>query len=221
MLDDSDTTRRHKKRSSFRKNNKECTERCRTEERFASKGGVWNRQQERVAATLWFERRTDFNSTARNYRRLGSESEGNAPNSVRRGFLDPSKIVNRDMSKITENAVDGRNDAFGNLLPETSLKHHMAQLSDFQDEETLMQHHGKSLGVKVDQTPKCHPEMAGEEAEHSWAGAKGFHCRLPLSEKKSKAKLGEPVSRCVDSEQVLTAARQQRFSTGARECMVA
>jgi hypothetical protein len=89
-----------------------------------------------------------------------------------RGFLDPSKIVNRDLSKITECAVDGRNDAFGNLLPETSLRCHMAQLSDFQDEETLMQHHRKSLGVKVDQTPKCHPEMAGEGVEHPWAGAR-------------------------------------------------
>jgi hypothetical protein len=58
------------------------------------------------------------------------------------------------------------------------LKHHMAQHSDFQDKETLMQHHGKSPGVKVDQTPKCHCKMAGEGLEHSWARAKGFHCRL-------------------------------------------
>jgi hypothetical protein len=32
-----------------------------------------------------------------------------------------------------------RNDAFGNLLPETSLKHLMAQLSHFQDKEMPMQ----------------------------------------------------------------------------------
>jgi hypothetical protein len=138
-----------------------------------------------------------------------------------RGFIDPSKIVNRDISKITEYTVDGRNDAFGNLLPETSLKHHMAQLSDFQDEETLMQHHGKSLGVKVDRTPKCHPEMAGEGVEYSWAGAKGFYCRLPLSEKRSKAKFREAVTRCLDSELVLTMARQRMFSRRAREYMVA
>jgi hypothetical protein len=100
-----------------------------------------------------------------------------------RGFLDPSKIANRDPSKITEHAVDGRNDAFGNLLPETTLRHHMAQLSDFQDEETLMQHHGKSLGVKVNQMTKCLPKVAGEGVEHAWAGAKSFCRRLPLSEK--------------------------------------
>jgi hypothetical protein len=128
------------------------------------------------------------------------------------GFLDPSKIVNRDPSKITEHTVDRRNDAFRNLLPETSLRCHMARLSDFQNNETLMQHHGKSLGVKVDQTPKFHPEMAGEGVEHSWAGAKGFCRRLPPSEKRSKAKFRKAVSRCIDTEQVLTAGRERMFT---------
>jgi hypothetical protein len=130
------------------------------------------------------------------------------------GFLDPSKIANRDLSKITECTVDGRNDAFGNLFPETSLRCHMAQLSDFQDEETLMQHHGKSLGVKVDQTPKCHPEK--EWSTH------GLEQRvLPLSGKRSKAKFRKAASRCIDTEQVLAAARQRMFSRRAREHMVA
>jgi hypothetical protein len=115
--------------------------------------------------------------------------EGKAKGSLQilfeRGFVDPTKIVDRDLKKVTEYTVDGRNDAFGNLLPESSLKHLMAQLSDFQDEETLMQYHGRTLGVKVDRTPKCHPEMAGEGVEYSWAGAKGFYRRLPLSKKRS------------------------------------
>jgi hypothetical protein len=97
----------------------------------------------------------------------------------------------------------------------------MAQLSDFQDKETLMRHHGKSLGVKVDQMPKCHPEMAGEGVEQAWAGAKGFCRRLPLSEKRSKAKFRKAVSRCIDTEQVLTVARQRRFGRRARGCIVA
>jgi hypothetical protein len=97
-------------------------------------------------------------------------------------------------TSLVSNAVDGRNDAFGNLLPETSLKRFiMAQPSDFQDEETLMQRHGRSMGVKVDQTPKGipkwqakHPKVAGEDVDRSWAGAKDFcHC-LPLSETISK-----------------------------------
>jgi hypothetical protein len=84
-----------------------------------------------------------------------------------------------------------------------------------------MQHHGKSLGVKVDRTPKCHPKMAGEGVEHAWAGAKGFCRCLPLSEKRSKAKFRKAVSRCINTEQVLTAARQRMFSRRAREHMVA
>jgi hypothetical protein len=98
----------------------------------------------------------------------------------------------------------------------------MAQLSDFQDQETLMQHHGKSLRVKVDRTPKCHPGLAGEGVERAWAGAKGFYCRrLPLSEKRSKVKFRKAVSRCIDTEQVLTAARHRMFSRRSREHLVA
>jgi hypothetical protein len=53
--------------------------------------------------------------------------------------------------------------------------------------------------------------MAGEGVECSWAAAKGFYRRLPLSEKRS----------CLDSELVLTMARQRMFSRRAREHMVA
>lgn len=129
--------------------------------------------------------------------------------------------MNRELSKITEYSADGRNDDFGNLLPETSLKHLMAHLSDFQDEETLMQYHGRCLGVKVDRTPKCHPEMAGEGVEYNWAAAKGFYRRLSLFEKRSKAKFREAVTRCLDTDNVLTVSRQRMFSRRAREYMVA
>jgi hypothetical protein len=130
-----------------------------------------------------------------------------------RGIIDPTQI-----SKYT---VDGRNDVFGNLIAETSLKHLMEQLSDFQDEETLMQYHGRRLGVKVDRTPKCHPEMAGEGVEYDWAAAKGFYRRLPICEKRSKAKFRESVTRCLDIQDVLTIERQRMFSRRAREYMVA
>jgi hypothetical protein len=62
-----------------------------------------------------------------------------------RGHIDPSKIA--------EYTVDGRNDAFGNLIPETSLRHLMEQLSDFQDEETLLQYHGRYFFVLWQFTP--------------------------------------------------------------------
>jgi hypothetical protein len=97
----------------------------------------------------------------------------------------------------------------------------MEQLSDFQDEETLLQYHSRMLEVKVDQTPKCHPEMAGEGIEYSWAAGKGFYHQLPLSEKRSKAKFHESVTRCLDIQDVLTIERQRMFSRHARKYMVA
>jgi hypothetical protein len=120
------------------------------------------------------------------------------------------KIVNRDLSKLRRWTVDGRNDAFGNLLP---LKCHMAQLSDFQDEETPTQHHGKSLGVKVEQTPKRCPKVAGERVQHSWARAKGFHRHLPLSEKCRKQNSMRP---CQDVliQNLFSPQRDSRCSAG-------
>jgi hypothetical protein len=44
-----------------------------------------------------------------------------------------------DPTGMSEYTINGWNDAFGNLIAETSLRHLMEQLSDFQDEETLMQ----------------------------------------------------------------------------------
>ena len=130
-----------------------------------------------------------------------------------RGFINPNRM--------NEYTVDGKNDAFGNHVTDTSLKYLMEQLSDFQDEETLLQYHGRKLGVKVDRTPKCHPEMAGEGVEYDWACAKNVYRRLPLKEKKTKAKFRESVSKCLDTQSVLTFERQRMFSRRARQYMVA
>jgi hypothetical protein len=51
----------------------------------------------------------------------------------------------------------------------------MDQLSDFQDEETLLQYHGRKIGAKVDRTPKCHLEMAGEEYGWFCTALQSFH----------------------------------------------
>ena len=96
-----------------------------------------------------------------------------------RGFIDPAK-------KKEDYTVDGKKDAFGNVIEETSLKHFMSLLTDFIAEETLLQYHGRLLGVKVDRTPKCHPEIAGEGIEYDWGCAKGFYRRLPISGKKQR-----------------------------------
>ena len=105
-----------------------------------------------------------------------------------RGFIDPTK-------KKEEYTVDGRKDRFGNVIRESSLKHLMSLLTDFIAEETLLQYHGRLLGVKVDRTPKCHPEIAGEGIEYDWGCGKGYYRRLPLAAKKTKTKFRESVKK--------------------------
>jgi hypothetical protein len=67
-----------------------------------------------------------------------------------RGCVDPAIEPMRAESFCTN---DGKKDAFGNLIPGTSLKTMMSSLIDFVQEETLLQHHGKALGVIVDRSP--------------------------------------------------------------------
>ena len=73
-----------------------------------------------------------------------------------RGFIDP-EIEPAKAEGFYSN--DGKKDAFGNLIPGTSLRKMMSSLIDFINEETLLQYHGKTLGVLVDRSPKCHPKL--------------------------------------------------------------
>jgi hypothetical protein len=131
-----------------------------------------------------------------------------------RGFIDPAK-------KKEDYTIGGKKEALGNIDPETSLKRLMSLLTDFIQEETLLQYHGRLLGVKVERTPKCHPEIAGEGIEYDWGCAKGVYRRLPISEKRSKKKFGESVQKAMDSTEVLTIERRRLFSKRAREYMLA
>ncbi len=131
-----------------------------------------------------------------------------------RGFVDPLK-------KKEDYTLQGKKDAFGKVNPETSLKHLMSLLTDFIEEETLLQYHGRLLKVKVVRTPKCHPEIAGEGIEYDWGCGKGFYRRLPLSAKKTKIKFRESVKKSLDMNKVLTIQRRRLFSKRAREYMVA
>ncbi len=97
----------------------------------------------------------------------------------------------------------------------------MSSLIDFIQEETLLQYHGRLLGVKVERTPKCHPEIDGEGIEYDWGCAKGVYRRLPISEKRSKIKFRESVEKSMHSTEVLTIERRQLFSKRAREYMLA
>ena len=63
--------------------------------------------------------------------------------------------------------LNGRQDAFGILRKETSLKFLMSNCQDSEEEESLFQSMGRAMGVIVDRTPKCHCEVAGEGIEYS------------------------------------------------------
>jgi hypothetical protein len=80
----------------------------------------------------------------------------------------------------------------------------MSLLTDFIEEETLLQYHGRLLKVKVVRTPKYHPEIAGEGIEYDWGCGKGFDRRLPLCAKKTKIKFRESVKKSLDMNKVLT-----------------
>jgi hypothetical protein len=67
----------------------------------------------------------------------------------------------------------------------------MSLLMDFIEEETLLQYHEKALGVIVDRTLKCHPEVAGEGIEYNWDCLKGKYHRLPLADKGKKERMKE------------------------------
>ena len=131
-----------------------------------------------------------------------------------RGFIDPEVEPTKAEGFYTN---DGKQDAFGNLIPGTALRMMMSQLIDFIQEETLLQHHGKTLGVIVDRSPKCHPEVAGEGIEHSWGCAEG-KCRcLPLSDERRKENFRNSVRQCMDRSEVLTVERQGALSKRARQ----
>lgn len=67
--------------------------------------------------------------------------------------------------------MNDKNDAFGNHgLDARTLEYLTEQLSDFKDEYTLLQYHGR----KVDRTPKCDLKMAGKGVEYDWAFGKMF-----------------------------------------------
>ena len=67
-----------------------------------------------------------------------------------------------------------------------SIKKLLKLQSDFVNELTLLQFHAKRIGVEVDRTPKCHPEIAGEGIEYAWALSKLSYRRAPLSKKRNR-----------------------------------
>ena len=84
----------------------------------------------------------------------------------------------------------------------------------------MLQHIGNELGINVDRTPKCHPEMAGEGIEYSWGCGKNHYRALPIADKKSKANFLANVRKCTSRDDAHISLKGVRlFSKRARSYM--
>jgi hypothetical protein len=130
-----------------------------------------------------------------------------------RGWIDGNR-PRKDYSKL------GTKDSMGLIRSGTSLLDLVANCSDFENEETMLQTKGQEMGVFVDRTPKCHCELAGEGIEYSWGCAKNLYRRQPLKTKRGKSNFRATVRQCF-SREVITIDRVRLFSQRARAYMLA
>ena len=71
----------------------------------------------------------------------------------------------------------------------TSLRNIMGLCSDFINEEGMLQHLGRNIGVIVMLTPKCIAEMAGKGIEYMWACSKAYYRGLTLCQQGEEKKI--------------------------------
>ena len=74
----------------------------------------------------------------------------------------------------------------------------------FINEITLLQYYGSLLGITVDCTPKCYPELANEGIEYAWTIAKLYYRRMPLDKKRTKAGFKNLLMESLDPMKVLS-----------------
>ena len=123
-----------------------------------------------------------------------------------RGWLDPDHIHLY--------SSEGKKNANPNLTHPAdptgcnySIQAMMNKQRDFVNELTLLQYHGQKLGVVIDCTPKCHPEIAGEGIEYLWGLAKFWYRRAPIAKKQSKDSFRKLVCSATDGNTVLNLHR--------------
>ena len=101
-----------------------------------------------------------------------------------------------------------------------SLRELMKLQEDFAEEITLLQFHGQQMGVIIDRTPKCHPEIAGEGIEYAWGISKLIYRRAPMIKKRNKEKFVELVRECTNPVSSLSIERICSCSKKARSYMI-
>ena len=129
-----------------------------------------------------------------------------------RGFINTEQGAKQAYNSYS---ISGFKDQFGNRRLDTSLKELISCLRDFEEEETMLQSIARQLGVRVDRTPKCHCELAGEGIEYAWACAKNKYRSILLENKKGKENFITSVRLCTSTD-VLTRERVKKFARRAR-----
>ena len=109
----------------------------------------------------------------------------------------------------------------GQKIPGTSLKSIIKNLPDFKEEITLLQHRANQLNVRLECSPKYHPEIAGEGIEYCWGVSKNTYRSYPLVEKKERKKFRQSVTKSLCNETVITKERARLFSRRQRRYMLA
>ena len=125
-----------------------------------------------------------------------------------RGWIDPNNIK--------QYTADGKKI---NGKVEFSIRALMKQQQDFMGEVTLLQYHAKQMGVSLDRTPKCHPEIAGEGIEYAWAIGKLHYRQSPIKDKRSKSSFWDLVRKSTDPSGELNIDRIRLCSKKARSYM--
>jgi hypothetical protein len=92
-------------------------------------------------------------------------------------------------------------------------------LLEFEEEESLLQSMGCSMGVIIDHTPKCHCEFAGEGIKYGWGCSKNEYQGKPINAKWKKEQFRDTARACLSRD--MPTERVQNFSTRVRAYMLA
>ena len=131
-----------------------------------------------------------------------------------RGLIDANNLKRYGV-------LTGKKDDLGTVDHNTSLQHIMGMCFDFLNEEGMMQHIAKEIGVVGLLMSKCHAELAGKGVEYYlWACAKGAYRNMTLCQKKGKDNFKASVRHCL-SKEVVMKVRIRKFARRARQYLMA
>ena len=135
-----------------------------------------------------------------------------------RGWVDPQRLGDYTWKgkDKNENVLVSEDEYERNKF---SLQYLIRIQDDFKNEMTLLQYHASKLGVTLDRSPKCHPEIAGEGIEYGWAFSKQEYRRSPITLKRSKTKFWDLVRSCLDNTGIMNIKRMRLCSKKSRQYM--